>query len=179
MCNVIDEYLEKYSKTVALWLTPGAGGLEKQSNESFDEFVTGVNSGDVYDFIKDSNPSGKVYFINWEKINRTSNLVLRENEKNDLYNQFRYCHNEKIDIIFIVDEEHKNQDAAIEAGLISDEISINEGISADLENGQISEDNDLYLIEKADEKREEIYEKEERKLRKHNKLTHDDDDYEL
>lgn len=190
MCNVIDEYLEKYSKTVALWLTPGAGGLEKQSNESFDEFVTGVNSGDVYDFIKDSNPSGKVYFINWEKINRTSNLVLRENEKNDLYNQFRYCHNEKIDIIFIVDEEHKNQDAAkdlieraeplhvirisatpitvaeakvtipdedvIEAGLISDEISINEGISADLENGQISEDNDLYLIEKADEKRKEI-----------------------
>ena len=41
-------------------------------------------------------------------------------------------------------------------------------------------DNDRHKQKpKKNDKRKQIYEKEERKLRKHNKLTHDDDDYEL
>ena len=190
MCKFIDDYLIRFPNTVFLWLCPGAGGLETQSQESFEKFVSSINYGDVYDFIKESKPENSVYFINWEKLNRSSNIVLRENEKNDLYSQFRYCHNNCIDIFFIVDEEHKNQDIArdmirvadplhvirvsatpntvgdakeeikdeevIDAGLICAEISINEGLSEDLENGEVPEDNDLYLIEKADEKRKEI-----------------------
>ena len=190
MCKFIDDYLIRFPNTVFLWLCPGAGGLETQSQESKEKFVSSINYGDVYDFIKESKPENSVYFINWEKLNRSSNIVLRENEKNDLYSQFRYCHNNCIDIFFIVDEEHKNQDIArdmirvadplhvirvsatpntvgdakeeikdeevIDAGLICAEISINEGLSEDLENGEVPEDNDLYLIEKADEKRKEI-----------------------
>ena len=192
MCKFIDDYLEKYKETVVLWLSPGTGGLETQSQESFDEFVSGIDSGDVYDFIKESDPSFKVFFINWEKIDKKSNVVLRENEKNDLYSKFKYCHNKNIDILFIVDEEHRNQEAAkdlisradpykvirisatpvttvefkehikdeevIDAGLISREISVNEGISEAMETGEIPEDNDLFLIEKADEKRKQIIE---------------------
>ena len=112
MCKFIDDYLEKYKETVVLWLSPGTGGLETQSQESFDEFVSGIDSGDVYDFIKESDPSFKVFFINWEKIDKKSNVVLRENEKNDLYSKFKYCHNKNIDILFIVDEEHRNQETA-------------------------------------------------------------------
>lgn len=42
--------------------------------------------------------------------------------------------------------------------MISREISVNEGISEAMETGEISEDNDLFLIEKADEKRKQIIE---------------------
>ena len=190
MCKFISDYLEKYNNTIFIWLCPGAGSLETQSQDSFIAFTRGIANGNVYDFINDKDPSGKVFFINWEKLNKKNNLVLRENEKTDLYRQIECCHNKKIDIIFIVDEEHKNQDAAttliniakpihiirisatpssaaeykeeiteeevIEAGLIASEISINEGVAEEMEKGEISEDNDLYLIEKADEKRKEI-----------------------
>ena len=190
MCKFISDYLEKYNNTIFIWLCPGAGSLETQSQDSFIAFTRGISNGNVYDFINDNDPSGKVFFINWEKLNKKNNLVLRENERNDLYRQIKYCHNKNIDIIFIVDEEHKNQEAAstlvniadplhiirisatpssaaeykeeiteeevIEAGLIASEISINEGVSEEMEKGEISEDNDLYLIEKADKKRKEI-----------------------
>lgn len=82
----IDDYLDENPNTVFMWLCPGAGGLEKQSQESFREVTSGIPDGDVYDFINDSDPRGKVFFINWDKINRTSNIVLREGERKDLMN---------------------------------------------------------------------------------------------
>lgn len=192
MCKFINDYLEKYNNTVFIWLCPGAGGLETQSQDSFIKFVKQVDYGDVYDFIQEDDPTGGVYFINWEKLNKKNNVVLRENEKSDLYVQFRKCFNKNIDIFFIVDEEHKNQDAAneliavanpvhivrisatpttvceykeeikdeevIEEGLICSEISVNEGLSKEFEEGEIPEDNDVLLLEKADEKRKQISE---------------------
>jgi type III restriction enzyme len=110
----IDDYLDENPNTVFLWLCPGAGGLEKQSQDSFREVISGISDGDVYAFINDRNPKGKVFFINWDKINRTSNVVLREGEHKDLMNKVRFCHTNKIDIFMIIDEEHKYQDTANE-----------------------------------------------------------------
>lgn len=110
----IDEYLDENPNTVFLWLCPGAGGLEKQSQESFREVISGIPDGDVYSFINESDPRGKVYFINWDKINRSSNVVLREGERKDLMSKVLFCHTNGINIFMLIDEEHKYQDTANE-----------------------------------------------------------------
>lgn len=185
----IDDYLDENPNTVFLWLCPGAGGLEKQSQESFREVTSGIPDGDVYAFINESDPRGKVFFINWDKINRASNIVLREGEHRDLMGKVLFCHTNGIDIFMLIDEEHKYQETANEyigniqpvhvlrisatpvskgdhteiipddevigAGLIAAGISINEGVSAAIEENN-SLDDDLLLLDLADKKRKEI-----------------------
>lgn len=113
-CKFIDDYFDENPKTVFLWLCPGAGGLEKQSQEVFEETTTGILYGDVYDFINENDPSGNVYFINWDKINRDSNIVLKAGEYKDLMSRVHACHNSDIDIFMIIDEEHKYRETANE-----------------------------------------------------------------
>ena len=188
-CKFIDDYLDENPNTVFLWLCPGAGGLQKQSRESFEEITSGITSGDVYDFINEANPEGNVYFINWDKINRSSNIALQEGEYKDLMSKVRSCHNSKIDIFMIIDEEHKYRETAneyvaniqpvhvlrisatpiskgnhteiieddevIASGLIASGISINNGVSKAIEENN-NLDDDLLLLNLADEKRKEI-----------------------
>jgi type III restriction enzyme len=111
-CKFIDDYLDENPNTVFLWLCPGAGGLQIQSQESFKNVISGIQDGDVYDFINDFNPSGKVFFINWDKINRVSNTVLREGENRNLMERVAECHRNKIDLFILIDEEHKYQATA-------------------------------------------------------------------
>lgn len=113
-CKFIDDYLDENPNTVFLWLCPGAGGLQSQSQDVFDNSIEGIDSGDVYEFVAESNPAGKVYFINWDKINRNSNTVLQEGEHNDLMAKILFCHKNNIDIFMIIDEEHKYRDTANE-----------------------------------------------------------------
>jgi len=113
-CSFIDEYLDENPNTVFLWLCPGAGGLQKQSEESFAENTSGIPYGDVYSFITEPDPRGHVYFINWDKINKKSNVVLREGEHKDLMAKVLQCHNDGIDIFMMIDEEHKYRDTANE-----------------------------------------------------------------
>lgn len=185
----IDDYLDENPNTVFLWLCPGAGGLEKQSQDSLREVTSGIVNGDVYDFINENDTCGKVYFINWDKINRASNVVLREGEHRDFMGRVKFCHTNKIDIFMLIDEEHKYQsianeyignvqpvhvlrisatpvskgdhteiipdDEVIGAGLIATGISINEGVSAAIEDNNKLDD-DLLLLDLADKKRKEI-----------------------
>lgn len=111
-CKFIDDYLDENPNTVFLWLCPGAGGLEKQSKESFKDMTAGIPFGDVYDFIKESNPAHHVYFVNWDKINRASNTALKEGEHKDLMSQVDDCHRNNIEIFMIIDEEHKYKETA-------------------------------------------------------------------
>lgn len=185
----IDDYLDENPNTVFLWLCPGAGDLHIQSKDSFEEVTSGIPFGDVYDYISEPDPRGQVFFINWDKINRASNVVLREGEHKDLMSKVYACHNDGIDIFMLIDEEHKYRDTAneyvniinpkhvlrisatpitaadhietvkddevISAGLIAANISINEGVSAAIqENNNL--DDDLLLLELADKKRQEI-----------------------
>lgn len=114
VCKFIDDYLDENPNTVFLWLCPGAGGLQKQSEESFAETTSGIPYGDVYSFITEPNPRGHVFFINWDKINKKSNVVLREGEHKDLMSKVLFCHNSGIDIFMLIDEEHKYRDTANE-----------------------------------------------------------------
>ena len=113
-CKFIDDYLDENPNTVFLWLCPGAGGLQKQSEESFAETTSGIPYGDVYGFITEPDPRGHVFFINWDKINKKSNVVLREGEHKDLMTKVLSCHNSNIDIFMLIDEEHKYRDTANE-----------------------------------------------------------------
>lgn len=110
----IDDYLDENPNTVFLWLCPGAGGLQKQSEESFGENTSGIPYGDVYGFITEPEPKGQVFFINWDKINKKSNVVLREGEHKDLMTKVLSCHNSGIEIFMLIDEEHKYRDTANE-----------------------------------------------------------------
>lgn len=114
VCKFIDDYLDENPNTVFLWLCPGAGGLHKQSEDSFKEVTSGIPYGDVYNFITEPDPRGQVFFINWDKINKKSNVVLREGEHKDLMAKVLSCHNNGIDIFMIIDEEHKFKDTANE-----------------------------------------------------------------
>ena len=108
----INDYLDENPNTVFLWLCPGAGGLEKQSQESFEESTAEIPDGDVYDFINESDCSGHVYFINWDKINRASNTVLKEGEHKNLMERVADCHRNGVEIFMLVDEEQRFHDAA-------------------------------------------------------------------
>lgn len=114
VCRFIDDYLDENPNTVFLWLCPGAGSLEKQSQETFEAVTSGIMDGDVYSFISEPDPRGKVYFINWDKINKKSNVVLREGEHRDLMSKVLACHNNNIDIFMLIDEEHKYRNTANE-----------------------------------------------------------------
>lgn len=114
VCKFIDDYLDENPNTVFLWLCPGAGGLQKQSQESFIEVTSGMQYGDVYDFINEPDPRECVYFINWDKINRSSNIALQEGEYKDLMSKVRHCHNSNINIFMVIDEEHKYRETANE-----------------------------------------------------------------
>ena len=110
----IDDYLDENPNTVFLWLCPGAGGLERQSQDTFEAVTSGIPDGDVYSFINEPNPRGHVFFINWDKINKKSNVVLREGEHKDLMTKVLHCHNDGIDIFMLIDEEHKYRETANE-----------------------------------------------------------------
>ncbi len=189
VCKFIDDYLDENPNTVFLWFCPGAGGLQKQSQDSFAEVTSGISYGDVYNFITELDPRGQVFFINWDKINKSSNIVLREGEHKDLMSKVLFCHNNGIEIFMLIDEEHKYKDTAneyvgniqprhvlrisatpvskgdhtetitddevISAGLIATGISINEGVSTAVEENNKLDD-DLLLLELADQKRKEI-----------------------
>lgn len=114
VCKFIDDYLDENPNTVFLWLCPGAGGLAKQSQDSFEEVTSGILFGDVYTFITEPDPRGQVFFINWDKINKNSNIVLREGEHKDLMSKVLACHNNNIKIFMLIDEEHKYRDTANE-----------------------------------------------------------------
>lgn len=114
VCKFIDDYLDENPDTVFLWLCPGAGGLHKQSEDSFAEVTSGIPYGDVYSFITEPDPRGQVFFINWDKINKKSNVVLRDGEHRDLMAKVLACHNSGIKIFMLIDEEHKYKDTANE-----------------------------------------------------------------
>ena len=108
----IDEYLEENPETIFFWFCPGAGDLQEQSRGVFEEFTSGINTGDIYDFISDSSPSGSVYFVNWDKITKSTNIVLRDGEDKNLLDKIIECRMAQKDFFMIVDEEHLNKSAS-------------------------------------------------------------------
>lgn len=108
----IDDYLDENPDTVFFWFCPGAGSLQDQSRSIFESLTAGVNTGNIYDFISEYSPAGSVYFVNWDKINKSTNVVLRDGEDKNLIEKIIECRTKLIDFFMVVDEEHLNKQAA-------------------------------------------------------------------
>lgn len=110
--SFIDDYLDENPDTVFIWLCPGAGGLQDQSRGVFERLTAGINTGDIYNFISEYHPAGSVYFVNWDKINKSTNVVLKDGEDKNLLEKIIECRVANIDFFMIIDEEHLNRTAA-------------------------------------------------------------------
>lgn len=110
--SFIDDYLDENPDTVFIWLCPGAGGLQDQSRGVFERLTAGINTGSVYDFISEYHPAGSVYFVNWEKIAKSTAVVLRDGEDKNLIEKIIECREASIDFFMVIDEEHLDRKAA-------------------------------------------------------------------
>lgn len=108
----IDDYLDENLDTVFIWLCPGAGSLQDQSRSVFESLTSGIPTGSVYDFITEPDPCGNVYFINWDKITKSTNIVNSGGENKTLDEKIIECRMKGLDFFMIIDEEHMNKAAS-------------------------------------------------------------------
>ena len=95
-------------KHAFLWLSPGKGGLERQSTNKINQILqtAGIKVADFNYFChKGSLAKIDVVVINWEKVNRESNKFYQGNEYFDFQGLITNTKLEK-NLIVIVDEEH-------------------------------------------------------------------------
>lgn len=108
MVGFIEEYLQLVDKNTAfIWLCPGKGNLEEQSHDKMiahsDRKAKYLNEALISGF-----EAGSTTFINWELVTKNSNNALKDTEKRNLQSCIATAHNNNIQFIIIIDEEHSN-----------------------------------------------------------------------
>jgi type III restriction enzyme len=102
---------------IVLWLSPGKGGLHRQSARALDFFLQGSTMrtrvlDSREDIESDSNPvSGTVLVVNWEKLFRKkdgefTNVMLRDGETANFFTMLKNVTQSGKDMIAVVDESH-------------------------------------------------------------------------
>lgn len=112
LIRLMDRILKEIgdSRNIAfVWLTPGAGKLERQSWSKTMQYATVVKSQLLDDALEDGFNSGTVTFLNWEKVSKKGNTALRNGDRGNLPTAIRNARNKNIEFVLIIDEEHKNQ----------------------------------------------------------------------
>ena len=115
LIKLMDRLLKEVgdSKDIAfVWLTPGAGDLERQSWSKTMQFATVVIPQLLDDALDDGFRPGTVTFLNWEKVNNADKIALRNGDRGNLPTSIRNAKNKNVEFILIIDEEHKNQTKA-------------------------------------------------------------------
>lgn len=95
---------------IFVWLTPGKGDLEKQSEEKMKDLIPNAKTGNINDILLQGFVPGTTYFINWEMITKKNN-ALKETEKKNLFDRIAFAHRNGNDFIVVIDEEHLNNTA--------------------------------------------------------------------
>lgn len=109
LLSYIDDYLANVdNEAIFVWLTPGKGNLEKQSQEKMEKFIHNAKTGDVNDVLLQGFIAGTTYFINWEMITNKKNNALKETERKNLFERITDAHRKGYNFIVIIDEEHLN-----------------------------------------------------------------------
>lgn len=102
---------------IVLWLSPGKGGLHRQSARALDFFLEGSTMrtrvlDSREDIEADSNPvSGTVLVVNWEKLFRKkdgefTNVMLRDGETANFFTMLKNVTQSGKDMIAVIDESH-------------------------------------------------------------------------
>ena len=109
LLSYIEEYLKENSNTVFVWLTPGKGDLEEQSQEKMRKFVSNLDTKNIQEVLLQGFEAKDTAFINWETITKKGNTALKEAERKNLFERVHEAHNNGYKFIIIVDEEHLNK----------------------------------------------------------------------
>ena len=109
LLGYIEEYLKENPNTVFVWLTPGKGELEEQSREKMMKYVPNLESKNIQEVLLQGFDAKDTAFINWETITKKGNTALKDTERKNLYERVREAHNEGLNFIVIIDEEHLNK----------------------------------------------------------------------
>lgn len=104
----IEKYLDYHKDSVICWFCPGKGELEEQSKEKMERFAPSLKTGNIFDILNTGFESGTTYFINWETITKKGNTAIRESERKNLFERISEAHNNHLNFIVIIDEEHQN-----------------------------------------------------------------------
>ena len=78
------QYIQSYSKTVFVWLTPGKGNLEEQSKEKMDKYIHASQTKLLSDVMTSGFEENDSVFINWEKLTKTGNNALKDSSAQTL-----------------------------------------------------------------------------------------------
>ena len=109
LLEFIDRFLAEHKDYVFVWLTPGSGELEEQSQNKMKKMVSHRSTKNISDVLNNGFDAQDTAFINWENVTKKGNTALKELEKSNLYEQVEDAKKEGIKFIVIVDEEHRNK----------------------------------------------------------------------
>lgn len=105
----IEKYIQLVDKNTAfIWLCPGKGNLEEQSQKKMEKYLPNYNIKNLKDALLTGFEAGSTTFINWELVCKDGNNALKGTEKKNLYDTIISARNNKIKFIIIIDEEHSN-----------------------------------------------------------------------
>ena len=75
------QYIQSFSKTVFVWLTPGKGNLEEQSKAKMDKYIHASQTKLLSDVMTAGFEENDSCFINWEKLTKKGNNALKDSER--------------------------------------------------------------------------------------------------
>lgn len=102
------QYIQSYSKTIFIWLTPGKGNLEEQSKAKMDKYIHSAKTKLLADVMTAGFDDGDCCFINWEKLTKKGNNALKDGERTNFLEHIECALNNGLRFVVIVDESHQN-----------------------------------------------------------------------
>lgn len=102
------QYIQSYTKTVFVWLTPGKGSLEEQSKAKMDKYIHAAQTKLLSDIMTGGFEENDCCFINWEKLTKKDNNALKDGERTNFIEHIEHALNDGIRFVVIVDESHQN-----------------------------------------------------------------------
>ena len=97
------QYIQSYSKTVFVWLTPGKGNLEEQSKEKMDKYIHASQTKLLSDVMTSGFEENDSCFINWEKLTKGNNNALKDSERTNFKEHIQHALNDGLRFVIIVD----------------------------------------------------------------------------
>lgn len=102
------QYIQSFSKTVFVWLTPGKGNLEEQSKAKMDKYIHASQTKLLSDVMTIGFEENDSCFINWEKLTKKGNNALKDSERTNFLEHIQNALNNGLHFVIIVDESHQN-----------------------------------------------------------------------
>ena len=102
------QYVQSFSKTVFVWLTPGKGNLEEQSKAKMDNYIHASQTKLLSDVMISGFEENDNCFINWEKLTKKGNNALKDSEHTNFLEHIKNALNDGLRFVIIVDESHQN-----------------------------------------------------------------------